>query len=190
MSKTEEQKGRLRRHSSKDQQANISPEGMGLAIEEGNLDKDTEFIFFHELPRTAQTAAAYAGAMDHPVRVMPMMPGMGNADLFGEMITDEWKALAPKLGNFPALLKVHGVDKCKNWATVLLRTVTTMFDACNDNFSSFSHSPCIELVIWLLLGCPELGDMPKEFQQLGDLEGVELILSDCTLNVGVRITIE
>ena len=190
----------LRRHSTKDgPQDTIGPKGLLLARREGDnqdvVDPEVDHIFHGPLVRTAQTALAFAGQMGCKSVSYPVVDGLGSAAMFGDMVTDAFKAgVKSGKSNFVALIETHGVERCQEWAVrACLPAVEGMFDILVDEDVGigFFHSPTIELAAWAVAGCPDIKDFPAEYAQLGDLEGVTFYRDDeGAITLGDKISVE
>ncbi len=167
------------RHSDKDgkMKNRIGTGGVELANLLGSNFpvQDVTDLFHHELPRTTETALAWlSGYYYSNVTVHPVVPGMGNDEIFGAMATEGMRKLAPEMGNFRAVLKDSGEEKCREWAEGFMNAVRAMFDVMDHGGTgvSFSHSPTVEFCAYAVSEYGELDDAIAN--GLGSCQGIIL----------------
>lgn len=191
----------LRRHSIKDgPDQTIGPKGLELAIREGKrVDLGTvpvvgppvqeqdemalldsgqtakrryDKLFHGPQVQNAQTALAFCQGLGYVPRVMPIVNGLGNDNLFAEIITEEFKAAVQSgLSNFAAVRQVHCDIKVAAWADRGRMAVTRMFDEMGDGEigAGFFYGIPIELAAW---ACGAGDDTVKEWTGLREAEGL------------------
>jgi hypothetical protein len=173
------------RHSSKDGINNtIGPKGLALARKVGDWlydsEEELEFdrVFHGTLIRTAQTALAFTAGYGAVGDIMPVVMGLGDDAVFGEMVKpSQFRTLASSMGNFRALSQCHDASAVQKWAEGALSTVREMFDSlqADETGAAFGHSPMIELALAGILGT---NDLPEEYLTFSDMEGVELQMEE------------
>lgn len=175
------------RHSIKDSNNNISPEGIALAKAQGQALVPTlgyprddaaipklARIFVGPLVRTVQTRDAFLSHVadrDTLDATTAVISGIGTDELFKQFTTDEWKS-AVKSGksNFDATLEIHSYKTVDGWIDQATRTLAEMFEKMNDGevAIAFGHSPLIELAAYALLN----EELAPGFGSLKEMEGI------------------
>ena len=172
------------RHSRKDAENNISPEGIELAKARGQSLDEIEFThaFVGPLARTQQTASAFF--LTHPghAELHNPIPGIGNDTLFKKIATDEFKAIVgPGKSNFEALMEAHYYEDIHDWMAIAYEAVCKMFDQIEEGQTAiaFGHSPMIELAAYYVA----LARLPVFFTRFREMDG---LVFGCTETAGIQ----
>ncbi len=171
------------RHSLKDKDNNISPEGLARAERQGKACEKYKIsrMWVGPLIRTTQTRNAFLNGYivgwlgkNLEVRIIdnPVV-ALGTDELFGLMVNDVFKAaVAAKKSNFDALLAAHGQDQLEKWADTLFDAMDDMFTELGDGETGafFGHSPTTELVAASVE--QSLEDLAAEYRVLPEMAAI------------------
>ena len=186
------------RHSLKDANNNISPEGIELAKDQGraffNASITLNRWFFGPLIRTHQTGEAFlVGYTTAPIKGQQIGP-IGDDEFFKPIVTDEFKA-AVKSGksNFEAVLDVHNGRDVDLWKEMAFAGVKLMFDVMEDGevAVAFGHSPMIELAAYAIQSWKAVDpEYQLKYRRLREMEGINFgwrhpNLSDTVNGIGL-----
>lgn len=140
------------RHSLKDKDNNISPEGLRLAEEQGVACReiDIDLIFVGPMIRTRQTAEAFIRGYGRSIKIHESpISGIGEQADAAEVADEEFKkAIAGGMGNFDALLHSHDVEgSLDHLFDRMASGLDEMFGLLEAGQigAYFGHSPFIEL---------------------------------------------
>ncbi len=177
------------RHSIKDANNNISPEGIELAKKQGqilvatmgNQRQDNQIrvdrIFVGPLVRTVQTRDAF---FFHVVPTLMLdeitaeIPNIGTDGLFKEIVSDEFKdAVKSGKSNFEATLGAHSPGQVLVWSRIAYHAVDEMIASLEEGQKAiaFGHSPMIELAAYYI----HSGRLPAEYRRLAEMEGLVFV---------------
>jgi|GEM_PF-1528627 len=182
----------LSRHSIKDgPNSTVGPKGLALAMREGAKSTRLFSYAFHSpIIRTLQTLAAFILAGVCRPKLMPVVYGLGSEELLAKIMTRRVRRMVKQgATSFEAIRQCHR-DQGRKFARTGLTTVHEMFSQMGHGTVAVAtfHSPCIELLVWALLGFKRL---PKKYASFGEMEGV-VLEQDAEGNIRIldRITVE
>lgn len=166
-----------RHHSLKGPDNFLTPEGVALAIKEGNKCSRMAVPYhkgFHgPLVRTTQTLHAFSDGLGYVPCLMPMIMEIGEDSLLNQIVTPDLKtAVSGGLTVFDAILETYNTSQWQEWAKRVVVGVNKMFSYMRrgEIAVAFGHSPIIELAAWFFINPP----MSDKFRQFKEMEGVSL----------------
>lgn len=166
-----------RHHSLKGPDNFLTPEGIALAIAEGDKCSRRAVPYhkgFHgPLVRTAQTLQAFSYGLGYGPRPMSVIMEIGDDSLLKRIITPDLKTvMSGGLAVFDAILATYKTSQWQEWAEIAVIGIHKMFDSMQNGeiAVAFGHSPIIELAVWHFAIPPK----SDKFRQLKEMEGVSL----------------
>lgn len=179
----------LRRHSKKDAQDNISPEGLNWAEREGTrmADQKYDFAFHGPLVPTRQTLDAFFRGHGGNPAIGDPINDLGDAEMFNTLVNDAFRTAIKKgYTNLGATFEAHAENIVAAWKLKAYEAVRKMFSRMREGSMGigFFHSPTLELAVDF---CG--GPHPFDWSRLAELEGFVFTYDELDVVVTGRIDV-